>query len=83
MAKTRVSMYDAMRKYEVAAASVEDFCDRYHRRDMFHDRGVDYMAVDIAEHKDELARCGFTIIPRGTSVTGDTVSYYGTAAPQD
>ena len=72
-----MSIYETMKKYEVAVESVEDFCNRYHRRDAFQDRGTEYMKCDIESHKKELEECGYTLIPRGTSITGDNVTYYG------
>lgn len=71
------NMYESMKKYEVKAESIEDFCNRYHRRGAFHDRGEDYMQYDINEHKKEFERNGFTMIPKGTSTTGEVVTYYG------
>lgn len=71
------SMYEVLKKYEVKAESIEDFCYRYHRRDCFHDRGEAYMEYDINDHKKEFERNGFTMIPTGTSTTGDIVTYYG------
>lgn len=70
-------MYEKLKKYAVEAASIEEFCDKYHRRDCFHDRGEAYMQYDIEDHKKEFERNGFTIIPKGTSATGDIVAYYG------
>ena len=78
--KKKVKDYDpykAFMKYAVEAKSLEEFCDRYHRRGAYHDRGEEYMKYDYEDHKKELERDGFTIIPQGSSTTGDTVSYYG------
>lgn len=69
--------YKAFLKYNVKAESLEDFCDRYHRRGAYHERGEEYMRCDYEDHKKELERDGFTIIPQGSSSTGDVVSYYG------
>ena len=69
--------YKAFLKYAVEAKSLEDFCDRYHRRGAYHDRGDDYIKADYEDHKKELERDGFTIIPHDSSITGDIVSYYG------
>jgi len=66
-----------MRKYEVWAENIEDFCNRYHQRRLFHELGEDYVESDIEAHKKEFSRYGFTIIPKGTSVTGDVVTWYG------
>ena len=69
--------YVAFQKYAVKASSLEEFCDRYHRPDAYHDRGEEYMKVDYESHKKDMEREGFTIIPYGSSTTGDVVSYYG------
>lgn len=74
--------YEIFKKYAVSAESVEDFCNRYHRRGAFHDRGAEYMEADIEAHKKEFEKCGFTIIPKGSSTTGDNVAYYGTATQE-
>lgn len=69
--------FKAFQKYAVEARSLEDFCDRYHRRGAYHDRGEEYMQYDYEDHKKEMERDGFTFIPPGSSTTGDVVSYYG------
>lgn len=69
--------YVEFQKYAVQANSLLDFCDRYHRRGAYHDRGAEYMQFDYEDHKKELERDGFTFIPGGSSTTGDIVSYYG------
>lgn len=69
--------YKAFLKYAVKADSLEEFCDKYHRRGAYHDRGEEYMKFDYEDHKVELEREGFTFIPQGSSTTGDVVSYYG------
>lgn len=35
------------------------------------------MEYDYEDHKREMEREGFTIIPQGSSTTGGVVSYYG------
>lgn len=69
--------YKAFMKYAVEARDLKDFCDRYHRKGAYHDRGKEYMRFDYEDHKKEMERDGFTIIPQGSSTTGDVVSYYG------
>lgn len=69
--------YKAFLKYAVKADSLEEFCDKYHRRGAYHDRGEEYMKYDYEDHKAELEREGFTFIPQGSSTTGGVVSYYG------
>ena len=72
-----MSMFESMKKYQVSADSVEDFCNRYHRRGAYHERGKDYMYYDLQSHKDEFKKQGYTMIPKGSSTTGDHVTYYG------
>lgn len=69
-------MYQKFKKYAIPADSLEDFCLKYHKRSAYHDRGADYMAEDLASHKKDLERDGYTIIPRGSSTTGDIAAYY-------
>lgn len=71
------TLYERFKKYEVKAESLREFCDLYHRRGAYHDRGEEYMQFDYESHKEELERCGYTIIPQGSSTTGGVVSYYG------
>lgn len=72
-----MSQYETFKKYAMPAESVEDFCLKYHRRGAYHDRGADYMEYDLQDHKKELEKYGFTIIPKGSSTTGYVVAYYG------
>lgn len=69
--------YVAFQKYAVKADSLEEFCDLYHRRGAYHDRGEEYMKADYEDHKKEMERDGFTFIPMHDSTTGYVVSYYG------
>ena len=70
-------LYEAFKKYAMPAESVEDFCLKYHRRSAYHDRGAEYMEADLQSHKEEFERYGYTIIPKGSSTTGEVVAYYG------
>lgn len=72
-----MSIYEKLKKYEVKAESVEDFCDRFHKRNCFHERGKEYVECDLNDHKREFERYGFTMIPPYSSVTGDIVAYFG------
>ena len=69
--------YKAFLKYEVKADSLQEFCDLYHRRGAYHDRGEEYMKADYESHKKDMERDGFTFIPAGSTTTGYTMSYYG------
>ena len=73
----KYNQYEAFKKYEVKADSLQEFCEKYHRRGAYHDRGEEYMQVDYESHKQDMERNGFTIIPHGSSATGYHVSYYG------
>ncbi len=77
MSKEPFDPFKAFRKYEVKADSLEEFCDKYHRRGAYHDRGEEYMKSDYEHHKKEMERDGFTFIPMHDSTTGYVVSYYG------
>lgn len=73
-------MYETMKKYAVKAKNLKDFCEKYHipgKLTAFN-REDDYNA-----HKAELEKYGYTIIPKGTSITGQTVSYYGGITEQE
>ena len=72
-----MSLYEKFKKYAVSADSVKDFCNRYHRRSAYHDRGAEYMECDLQDHIKEFEKYGYTIIPQGSSTTGDVVAYYG------
>ena len=68
------NLYTSFKKYMVDAESLQDFINRYHRPGSITDfnREADYNA-----HKQDLEKDGFTFIPKGTSITGEIVSYYG------
>jgi hypothetical protein len=72
-----MSLYEKFKKYELPAESIEDFCNKYHRRDAYHERGAEYMAVDLQSHIEEFEKYGYTIIPGSSTTTGDIISYYG------
>lgn len=69
--------FKAFLKYAVQADNLRDFCDKYHRRTAYHARGKDYMQADYEDHKKDMERDGFTIIPQWESTTCEVVSYYG------
>jgi hypothetical protein len=66
--------YEAFQKYAVKADSLQDFINRYHKAGKITDFNRE---ADYAGHKEDMERDGFTIIPKGTSSTGEVVSYYG------
>lgn len=73
-----MTLFEKFKKYQVPAESIEAFCNTYHKRSAYHDRGKDYMAYDLESHKRELEKYGYTIIPSHDSTTGEVVSYYAT-----
>jgi len=73
-------LYELMKEYIVHAKSVKDFCERYHTRAAYHDRGTEYMEYDLKSHEKELKEDGYTMIPQGSSVTGKPVTFYGCKA---
>jgi len=75
--KSRSEFFELFKKYAVQASGVEDFCNRYHSRKAYHDRGKDYMQFDLAGHIKEFKSEGYTMIPQGSTVTGDIVCFYG------
>ena len=75
-----MTLYELMKKYIVHADSVKDFCEKYHRRGAYHDRGAEYMEYDRKCHEKELKEDGYTMIPKGSSVTGEPVTFYGCKA---
>lgn len=66
------TQYNAFKKYIVYAESLQEFCDKWHRPGKVQDKAADY-----EDHKQDMLKYGFTIIPKSTSVTGEVVSYYG------
>ena len=66
-----------MKKYEVQADNVKDFCEKYHKRGAYHDKGAEYMEYDLKCHIKELKEDGYTLIPKSSSSTGEPVSFYG------
>jgi len=71
------NLFESFKKYAVEAESAEDFCYRYHHHKAYHERGKEYMEIDLESHKKELEKNGYTIIPQGSSTTGGIVSWYG------
>lgn len=58
-----MTLYEKFKKYELPAESIEDFCDKYHRRSAYHERGAEYMAADLQSHLEEFETYGYTITP--------------------
>ena len=53
--------------------TLEEFCDKYHRAGCYGLRGKDYVLVDFESHKSDIAKYGETLIPKGTSTTGEAI----------
>lgn len=66
----------SFRKYKVTADSVEDFCDRFYKRDRYHDRGEEYMNIVLKGNKKDFDEHGWIIISHWDSVTGEIVAYF-------
>ena len=72
-----MTLYEKFRKYEVPAASVEDFRQRYTKPSRYQERGPEYVAAILQSAHEDMELYGYTIIPRHSSITGEVVSYYG------
>jgi len=70
-------LFEIMKKYAVKAESIEDFCNKYHRRAAYHERGTEYMKDDLLFHIEEIDKYGYAMIPAGSTTTGDNVTFYG------
>jgi hypothetical protein len=68
------SLYNEMKKYIVFAESLQEFIDTWHKPGIItsFNREADY-----ADHKADMEKYGYTIIPASSSSTGRIVSYYG------
>lgn len=64
-------------RYRVEASSIEDFLEKYYKRERYQARGAEYAAVVLAWHKKRFEEYGYDIISRHESVTGQVVSYFG------
>jgi predicted GNAT family acetyltransferase len=75
--KQHENLYEAFKKYAVQTNSIEDFCNKYHSHVAYLDRGKGYMKYDLQSHIKEFKENGYSIIPQGSSTTGDIIAYYG------
>jgi hypothetical protein len=69
--------YEAFKKYEVKAESIEDFLKRYTKHDRHFGRGNEYAAARIKSYTEDFNKQGFCFMSRHESVTGQCVAYYG------
>lgn len=70
------NLFEQMKQYQVSAASVEDFLERYGKPQKYHLQGEEYKAILVIYHKESIGQFGFTMLSPHDSVTGKTVSYY-------
>ncbi|HZJ76041.1 MAG TPA: hypothetical protein VFD25_05580 [Clostridia bacterium] len=71
------SLYNAFKKYEVSAESLEDFCNKYHIPFESTQFGKEQRLEWFENAKRELERFGFVLIPAGTTTSGLNATYYG------
>jgi hypothetical protein len=72
--KMKNTLYNEMKKYIVFAESLQDFIDTWHMPGIITDFNRE---ADYNDHKSDLEKYGYTIIPASSSVNGRIVSYYG------
>lgn len=70
------NQYEAFKKYQVEAVSLENFLEQYTKRDRHSARGKEYAQTRIESHQKDLEKYGFTFITHHDSVTGEIVAYY-------
>lgn len=68
------TLFNTMKKYIVYAESLQEFCEKWHKPGTITDFNRE---ADYADHKADMQKYGYTIIPASTSITGQIVSYYG------
>jgi hypothetical protein len=69
--------YESARKYRVTdVKTLEEFMNRYYKRDRYRDRGAEYMEVVRQSRQKDLDTKGFTVISRHDNVTGEPVAFY-------
>ena len=71
-----MGIYDSVKKYEVSANNVRDFCERYYARRCYHWKDEETRLLIQGHHSYQISKFGFTFIPAGRSATGKPVSYY-------
>lgn len=74
------NQYELFKEYEVQAESVEDFLMRYSKPKAHTLRGEEHVQLRIDSYTEELEKFGFCFITHHDSVTGEIVSYYGSAS---
>lgn len=71
-----VDLFTRFKAYQVPAASVEDFRQRYTKPERYARRGPEYVAAVLEAARADLKRFGFTIIDRHDSITGEAVAFH-------
>ena len=69
--------YELFKKYAVPADSVEDFLNKYYKRDRYTGRGPEYAACLLASYKKDFEDDGFCMTSHHDSNTGEVVAFYG------
>jgi len=75
-----ITTYERMKKYAVPADSVDDFLNRYYKRDRYTGRGPEYAACLLKSYTEEFEEYGFCFISHHDSNTGEVVAFYGKEA---
>ena len=60
--------------------NIEEFLNKYYRRDRYTGRGLDYASAVLQSHQESLNHFGHTLISRHDSVLGQAVWFYKEAA---
>lgn len=68
------TLYNEMRKYIVFAENLQEFCEKWHKPGAITEFN---RKADFEQHKADMEKYGYTIIPASTSISGRIVSYYG------
>lgn len=71
------SLYSKLKKYEVKAASLEEFCEKYHKPFDNTDFGKMQREDWLKSAKKEFEKFGYVMIPSGTTTTGAHAVWYG------
>ena len=74
--KDKRDIKEIMRKYQVNAESVEEFCNRYYQKRAYTDRGSEYVQVVLKTAHEDLEKYGYCFITHHDSITGENVTYY-------
>lgn len=67
--------YEAFKKYEVEAISINDFLEKYSKQFIL-DRGQEHHEARVKSCQEDILKYVFTFITHQNSKTGENVSYY-------